>query len=161
MATRLILTPYAAEFPASNYPALTLVNQRPALAFDAAVAETCYWTAVVPQGFTGTVTATISYIMASATTGGVVFDAAIEAVTSGDALDLDSATSFDTVNTGVDSAVPGTAGYMEQITITMSNLDAAAAADYIRISLTRNVNHASDTAAGDCYILAVEIRDGA
>lgn len=34
MATRAILTPYAAEFPSSNFPQLTLSNRRPVLAFD-------------------------------------------------------------------------------------------------------------------------------
>jgi hypothetical protein len=29
MATRLVLTPYAAEFPATNFPQLTVVNTRP------------------------------------------------------------------------------------------------------------------------------------
>jgi len=161
MATRLLLLPYSAEFPATNFPQLLLVNRRPVLAFDTTTSETCYWTAVVPQGWTGTVTAVISYMMASAVSGGVAFDVAVEAVTNADALDLDAATSFDTVNTGTDAAVPGTAGYMEQISITLSNLDSAAAADYVRFSLARAVANAADTAAGDCYVLSVEIRDGA
>jgi len=161
MATRLILTPYAAEFPATNFPQLLLVNRHPVLAFDTTTGETAYWTAVIPQGWTGTVTAIISYMMASATSGGVAFDVAVEAVTSGDAVDLDAGTSFDTVNGGSDAAVPGTAGYMEQISITLSNLDSAAAGDLVRISLARDVADAADTAAGDCYVLSVEIRDGA
>src|SRR5512139_1640837 len=116
MATRLILTPNSAEFPSTNFPQLTIINstaRRPALAFDATTSETCYWTALVPQGWTGTVTCVISYCMASATSGGVAFDVAVEAVTSADALDLDASTSIDTVNAGNDAAVPGTAGYME------------------------------------------------
>lgn len=161
MATRLILTPLAAEFPASNFPQLTLSNRRPALAYDASTSETAYWTAVVPQGWTGTVTAVISYAMASATTGGVAFDVAVEAITSGDATDTDATTSFDTVNGGSDASVPGTAGYMEQLSITLSNLDSAAAADLMRISVARDVADAADTATGDCYVLAVEIRDAA
>jgi len=161
MATRFILTPQAAEFPATNFPQLNKVNTRPVLGFDAATSETCYWTVIVPQGWTGTVAAVISYMMASAVSGGVAFDVAIEAVTTGDALDLDNTSSFDTVNGGNDSAVPGTAGYMEQLSITLSNLDSAAAADYLRISLARDVADGNDTATGDCYVLEVEIRDGA
>lgn len=161
MATRLILTPLSAEFPATNFPQLTLSNRRPALAFDASTSETAYWTAVVPQGWTGTVTAVISYAMASATSGGVAFDVAVEAITSGDATDTDATTSFDTVNGGSDASVPGTAGYMEQLSITLSNLDSAAAGDLMRISVARDVADAADTATGDCYVFAVEIRDGA
>ena len=161
MATRLILTPLSAEFPATNFPQLTLSNRRPVLAFDASTSETAYWTAIVPQGWTGTVVAVISYAMASATTGGVAFDVAVEAITSGDATDTDAATSFDTVNGGSDASVPGTAGYMEQLSITLSNLDSAAAADLVRFSLARDVADAADTATGDCYVFAVEIRDAA
>ncbi len=67
----------------------------------------------------------------------MAFDVGVEAVTSGDAVDLDAGTSWDTVNAGNDATVPGTAGYMEQLSITISNLDSAAAADYIRWSLAR------------------------
>ena len=161
MATRFIGSPYSAEFPASNFPALTLSNRRPVLAFDASTSETCYWTTVIPQGWTGTVTAVISYAMASATSGGVAFDVAVEALTTGDATDTDATTSFGSVNTGTDSGVPATAGYMEQISITLSNLDSAAAADLVRISLARAVANAADTATGDCLVFCIEIRDGA
>lgn len=161
MATRFVGTPQAAEFPATNFPALTLSNRRPVLAFDASTSETAYWTFVAPQGWTGTMTAVISYAMASATTGGVAFDVAVEAVTSGDATDTDAATSFDTVNGGSDASVPGTAGYMEQLSITLTNADSIAAGDLVRVSLARDVADAADTATGDCYVFALEIRDGA
>ena len=161
MATRAILTPEAAHYPATNFPALLLSNRRPVLAFDASTSETAYWTFVAPQGMTGTWTAVISYAMASATTGGVAFDVAIEALSSGDAVDTDAATSFGTVNGGNDSGVPGTAGYMEQLSITLTNDDSIAAADLVRVSIARDVADAADTATGDCYLIACEIRDGA
>jgi hypothetical protein len=161
MATRAVLTPLSAEFPSTNFPQLTMINQRPVLAYDATTSETAYWSGVIPQGWTGTVTAVISYCMASATTGGVAFSVGVEAVTTADALDLDATTSFDTVNTGTDAAVPGTAGYMEQISITLTNLDSAAAADYVRFSVARAVADAADTATGDAQLVMVEIRDAA
>jgi predicted RecA/RadA family phage recombinase len=161
MATRAVLLPEAAHYPATNFPALLLSNRRPVLAFDASTSETAYWTFVAPQGITGTLTAVISYAMASATTGGVAFDVALEAISSGDALDTDATTSFDSVNTGTDAAVPGTAGYMEQISITLTNADSIAAADLVRVSVARAVANGADTATGDCYLIACEIRDGA
>jgi len=161
MATRAILLPEAAHYPATNFPALLLSNRRPVLAFDTTTSETAYWTFVAPQGVTGAWTAVISYAMASATTGGVAFDVALEAITSGDALDTDAATSFDTVNGGSDAAVPGTAGYMEQLSITLTNADSIAAADLVRVSVARDVADAADTATGDCFVFAIEIRDGA
>ena len=161
MATRVVLLPEAAHYPATNFPALLLSNRRPVLAFDASTSETAYWTFVAPQGITGTLTAVISYAMASATTGGVAFDVALEAISSGDALDTDATTSFDSVNTGTDSGVPGTAGYMEQISITLTNADSIAAGDLVRVSVARAVANGADTATGDCYCFAVELRDGA
>lgn len=161
MATRFVGTPLAAEFPSSNFPQLLLSNRRPVLAFDTTTSETAYWTFVAPQGLTGTITAVISYAMASATSGGVAFDVALEAISSGDATDTDATTSFGTVNAGNDSAVPGTAGYMEQLTITLTNADGVAAADLVRVSVARDVADAADTATGDCYVFAVEIRDAA
>lgn len=161
MATRAVLLPEAAHFPSTNFPQLTQSNRRPVLAFDATTSETAYWTLVAPQGLSGAQTLVISYAMASATTGGVAFDVAVEALSSGDAVDTDATTSFDTVNAGSDGTVPGTAGYMEQISITLTNADSMAAADYVRISVARDVADAADTATGDCYLLAAEWRDSA
>lgn len=163
MATRATFLPYAAEFPASNFPQLTLVNRRPALAFDAATDETCYWTGVAPQGMTGTLSIVISYVMASATSGTVGFQAQIEAITDGDSTDLDATTSFDSVNNSASTTVPGTAGYIDQISITLTNADSLAVADYFRLSLNRDADGSAitDSATGDVYVLSVEWRDGA
>lgn len=159
MATRGIFTPFSAEFPASNYPILTLINRRPALVFNDTTNQTCYWSMVAPQGLTSTYSFVITIMMASATTGDTDWDVAVEAVTSGDATDLDAGTSFDTVNSTDNTTVPGTAGYAQQITVTLTNNDSMAAADYLRFSLTRDA--ASDTATGDAYFLVAEFRDSA
>lgn len=163
MATRFIGLPESAHFPASNFPQLMVVNQRPVLAFDAATDETAYWTDIAPQGLTGTITLVLSYIMASATTGTVGIQAQIEAVTAGDATDLDATTSFDTVNNSASTTVPGTAGYLGQISITMTNADSIAVADYYRISVNRDADGTAitDSATGDLYLLAIELRDAA
>ena len=161
MATRATLLPESAHFPTTNFPASTVTNIRPVLWFDATTSETAYWTLVAPQGITGTLTLVITYLMASATTGGVAVDVAVEAVTSGDAVDLDAGTSFDAVNAASDAAVPGTAGFMEQITVTLTNADSIAAADYVRISIARDVADAADTATGDWGLILAEFRDAA
>ena len=158
--TRVILTPESAHFPSSAYPALTVINRRPVLAFDASTQETAYWTFVAPQGLSGALTAVVSYCMASATTGYIEFEVAIEAVTDADATDLDAATSFDTVNASGQVTVPGTAGYLDQASVTLTNADSIAAADYVRVSVSRDADDATnDTATGDLYLLAVEIRE--
>lgn len=162
MATRFVFTPYAAEFPAANFPQIMIVNTRPVLAFDAATAETCYWTGIAPVGLTGAITAVVHYMMASATAGKIDFSGAIEAITPGDAVDLDVASSIDTANTITAPTVPGTAGYESSFSITMTNADGIAAGDYFRFVLSRDATDATnDTASGDCYILGVELRDAA
>lgn len=161
MATRGVFLPQSAEYPASNFPQLLLVNRRFVLAFDAATDESCYWTGVAPQGLTGTLTLVVSYIMASATSGDVVWDAAVEAVTDGDATDLDAGDSFDTTNAATAATVPGTAGHIDQVSITLTNKDSIAVGDYFRVRLNRDANNAADTATGDAYVLSVELRDAA
>lgn len=157
--SRIVFTPNAAEFPATAFPQLLLINQRPALAFDAAADEICYWTGVAPQGLTGAIVVKLYYIMASAASGNVVLVAQIEAITDADATDLDAGTSFDSANTSATTAVPGTAGYMDVISITCTNADSIAAGDYFRLAVWRDVDP-NDTATGDLYLLAVEFTDG-
>ena len=161
MATRAILTPYSAEMPASNFPQLLLSNRRPALAFDAATPEAAYWTFIAPQGITGPVVAICTYAMVSATSGTTEFEVSVEAITDGDATDTDATTSFDSVNTG-SATVPGTAGYIDQISVTLTNADSIAAGDLVRVQVARDADDGTnDTATGDLYLLAVEIRDAA
>lgn len=159
--TRAELFPESAHFPSSNFPQVVTVNARPALAYDASTDETAYWTAFAPQGLTGTMNATVTYIMASATSGSARWGVQVEAVTDGDALDLDATTSFDTANTG-GATVPGTAGYIDQLAITLTNADSIAAGDYVRFAVYRDADGTSgtDDATGDAYLLGVEFRDG-
>jgi hypothetical protein len=77
----------------------------------------------------------------------------------GDAVDTDTADSFDSVNTGTDATVPATAGYVDTVSITLTNADSIAAGDLVRFRLTRAVANAADTATGDCLALAIEIQD--
>ena len=156
--TRFALTPESAHFPATNFPALSAVNARPVLAFDTTTAETCYWTVVAPQGLTGALSVIIHFFGNAAGTAGVAFDVAVEAITPSDAVDLDSATSFDTVNGG-NAATIATQGYQTSLSITLTNADSVAAGDYVRISLARDVADAGDNFAADAYVTLVEIRE--
>jgi hypothetical protein len=158
--TRAVFSALAAVFPAANFPQLTLVNRRPVLGFDASTAETCYFETVAPQGLTGAQNMIVHYFMASATSGKVDFEVAVEAVTPGDAVDLDAADSFDTANGITAPTVPGTAGYESSFTCTLTNVDSMAAGDHVRFSLKRDAaDGTNDTATGDCYVYKVEWRD--
>lgn len=162
MATRAVLTPGSAELPASNYPQFTTANAHPLLAFDAATDETAYWTLIAPQGITGQLDCIITYIMASATSGAVRWEVLVEAVTDGDSTDIDAGDSFDSTNSA-GATVPGTAGFIDQITVTLTNKDSIAAGDLVRILIRRDANGTTgtDDAAGDAYLVCAEIRDAA
>ena len=164
MATRFVFGPKSAQFPSTNFPELKIVHtteRRMVLAFDATTEEACQWETDVPQGWTAPITAIVKYSMASATANGVALGVSVEAVTPGDLLDLDTATSYDTENVGTDATVPGTAGFLDSISITLTTHDSSAAGDTIRFRLARKVAHATDTAAGDLHVHRVEIRDAA
>jgi hypothetical protein len=160
MATIVQCFPESAHFPSSNFAPLVMINRRPALAFDAGTVETVYWTFIAPTQMSGALTAKIHYIMASATTGTVDWEVALEAVTPGDATDLDAGTSFDTLNSA-SGTVPGTAGYEQVISVTLTNADSIAVGDLVRISLNRDADDAgaNDSATGDAYVLGIEIQD--
>lgn len=163
MATRAVLLPISAEFKTSTFPALLQLSDaagaRKVLAFDAATDEAAYWTFVAPVGWTAPLYVVISYAMASATSGNTIWDVAVEAVASGDATDLDAGESLDTANTSAADAVPGTAGYLKQVTVTLTTHDSSVANDMIRLRIRRVGSSGSDTATGDAYLLVAEVRD--
>lgn len=165
MAARslFVFRPGDAEFKTSTFPGPGVSSDasgaRPYLAFDAAADEACYFTFIAPQGLTAPLTAILTYAMASATSGNVICDAALEAISDGDALDTDASESLDTTNTSSATAVPGTAGYIDQLSITLTNNDGIAAGDLCRLRVRRVGSNGSDTATGDLQLLAVELRD--
>ena len=161
MATRAGFTPFSAEFPSTNFPQLTTIHstdRRPALAFDAATSEKCFWTTVAPQGLSGAQTLIATCVMASATSGTLALRATVEAITPLDAVAVATANSYDTTNSSSNTTVPGTLIEFA-LSITLTNADGMAAGDSVRIALDRDV--ATDSAAGDAYILGAEWRDSA
>lgn len=156
--TVAFLTPESAHFSTSNFPGLSVVNSRPVLAYDQSTQETCYWTVACPQAFTAPFTTIIHMFGNAASTNATYWEVAVEAVTPGDATDLDSTTSFDTVNTG-NVGMPATQGYQTSLSVACTNGDSAAAGDYVRISVARDADNGSDNFAADAYVTLVELRD--
>lgn len=154
--TRFVLTPESAHFPTSNFPALSAINGRPVLLYDASTDETAYWTVVAPQGLSGALSAKIHYICANATSGTAAWQVSVEAVSDGDATDLDAGTSFDTANAGT-GTVPGTNGYIDVISVTLTNDDSIAPGDYVRFAINRDVS--ADSVSNDLALLVVEIQE--
>jgi hypothetical protein len=160
--TRGEFFPESAHFPAANFPQLVSypsATNRLGLAFDATNQETAYFTFVMPQGVVGALSLILHCFAASAVSGGVVFNAAVEAITPADAFDVDSGVSFDTANVSAAVTVPATAGYMFAVPIPLVTVDTIAAGDYARLAIARVPANAGDTAAGDAVVLAIELRE--
>jgi len=132
---------------------------RPLHLFDAGADEADYFSDVAPQGITPPLKMVATIAMVSATTGNLIIDGAIEALTDGDSMDTDTSESLDTTNTSAATAVPGTAGNIKQISVTLTNNDSIAAGDYYRLRFRRVGSNGSDSAAGDMALIELELRD--
>lgn len=168
MATGIVtLNPGAAVFPdgtASNLaPQLARVKSSAGapmpyfyqLNFDAGQREQVSWQFVMPPNYLSAPILRVQYKMTSATSGAVAIDGRIAAVTPGDSTDVD-AKAFGSANTTTDT-VPGTAGYMKQIALTMTNADSLAAGDFVVVYFARDGAAGGDTATGDMEVLSVTL----
>jgi len=149
----------AFHLPASNAPRLGVVQDRAFLAFDDATPQHAKTRHVRMPGQYGggTLKATITYFMASATSGTVDFEVSVEAIGEADAVDLDAGESFDSAN-AASATVPATAGHVAMLTITLTNKDDVEAGDTVRFKLQRDADDAAnDTAVGDARVVGLEI----
>lgn len=124
--------------------------------FDASTDEHIMWAFVMPNDYSSAPVLKVHYKMASATSGNVVWGAVVMAVSDGDAQDVDADT-FDSANTAT-VTVPGTAGYLNVASITMTNADSVAAGDTVIVCLYRDADNASDTATGDAEAVNAELQ---
>ncbi len=158
--TLLIFTPLHNEPPSANFATLDTRNQHPVLDFDATTNESAVFSAVLPRNYAATtgLTVYIHYSMSSATTNTVDWDISFERI--GDQqLDID-ADSFAAVNSVDNTTVPGTSGFVDIVNVTFTDgadMDSVAVGELFRIKVTRDA--ASDDAAGDAELHAVEIKE--
>lgn len=106
----------------------------------------------------GTLKADIHFATASDATNDLAVDAYVEAKTPDtDTLDMETATSWDTANSGTVSVAATTAGDPLKLTITLTNKDSVAAGDLVRFGFRRDCDSANDDITGDVFIYSVEI----
>jgi hypothetical protein len=142
-----------AKLPASNPATIDRSAAADKLLFDATTSECAEWQFVWPSDYLSGGVLRILYSAASATSGSFNADVSIQAVTPGDSADIDT-DSYDTVNNCDDASVPGTAGYLDVISCTLTNKDSVAAGDHVRLKLCRDVG---DTATGDIEVRGLEL----
>lgn len=154
-----VLSPKAAQVPdgeESRLERITIASgDRYVLNF--AAGEELIWTIPsLSDGYqNGDLNLEVFCVMESATSGDVILNAYVEAISNADSLDLDSTTSFDSINTST-TAVAGTAGHLFKVTITLTNKDGVAVGDHVRIKLVRD---ASDVATGNLRVLGGKLKE--
>jgi hypothetical protein len=125
------------------------------LAFDAAATEAVQAALAMSLYGSGNLTVKVYWYADTATSGDVVWGASIQAVTPGDAQDLE-ADAWATENTATGTA-NGTGQGPVVTTITVSNLDSVAAHDLVNLRIRRIGGNGSDTMSGDAILLRVEV----
>lgn len=133
---------------------------RPVLTFDDTDEEAATSPEYPVDGWAGgTLKAEIAIASDSDSTNGCVFDVAVECVTVGDAVDLETLEGFDTVNSSGDIDLSGAAAAGELITatITLSNDDSITDGDTIRVGIRRDTDNGNDDASGDMYLYWIRL----
>lgn len=158
MATGTILLGVPPQgYDGTNPPGEVVVNGRTQIALDAATDEPWFWVLRMPQDYASGPVLKLQFASASATTGDVIVQAELFAVTPNDSAAV-SSDSYDTANASAATTVPATtAGRLFEISITLTNADSLAAGDYLAIRASRDANNGSDTMAGDLYLLAASL----
>jgi hypothetical protein len=157
--TLAVFTPLHNEPPAANAATIDLRNQHPVLDFDTTTGEIAIFRSIMPRSYAGTtgVTVYVTWAASTATSGTIGWLVGFERV--GVALDID-ADSFAADNTITAATVNATSGIPTTTNITFTDgadMDSIAVGEVFRLKITRDV--ASDTAAGDAELLAVEIKE--
>lgn len=142
-------TPEEAQFLATSFPAIVKNNGTnfpvSGLAFDGAADEAAFWKFVAVNYGSGNLTLTIYWYADSGTTGDVVWDAQISAITPNtDSQDIET-DGLATVQSFTDSHLGTTAQRLHSCDIAISNLDSLAAGDFVHLRLNRDANNAADT----------------
>lgn len=161
MATREILLPPAAWYPSSDIASFASAQLQVKQSstsvpsprwlewlFDANTDEFVLTSFVMPANYVGSPVLKVYYKCTNATSGTAAFEAQMSAVSDGDAADVD-ADALAAVNAG-SATVPGTTGYPDVISITMTNADSVAAGDHVVVSLNRDIS--ADSVANDLEV---------
>jgi len=157
MATGTIPLPVESAVPdATNPPGKSYFNSKPQWLFDDTTDEILHWTFRMPENYASGLTLKCQYKMASATTNEVIVACEVMAVSDGDAQDVD-ADSYDTANTSSAATVPGTAGYLDEVSLTLTNADSVAAGDFTAIKFRRDADNVGDDATGDMELIALSL----
>lgn len=131
----------------TNIPVLSL-------AFDAALDEAAFWRIPIVRYGSGNLTCVVYWYADTASSGDIVWEAAIAAITpDADTQDIET-DSLATIQKVTDSHLGTTGQRLHQASITISNLDSLAALDDVAFRIRRLGNSdAADTMTGDALLV--------
>ena len=122
-------------------------------AFDGTTAETIYAQFPLLNYGSGNITLKLHWYADTASSGDVVFESALAAITPDiDTQDVETK-AFTTANTVTDTHLGTTGQRLHQTSITISNLDSAAANDEMWLRIKRLPADAADTMVGDALLV--------
>ena len=154
-----LLLPEEAQFLATSFPAYVKNNGTnfpvSGLSYDAAADEAAFWRIVANNYGSGNITLTIFWYADNASTGNVVWEAQISAITPNtDTQDIET-DGLATLNFVQDTHLGTTGQRLHSCDITISNLDSLAADDVVHIRIARDANgtNATDDLANDAILL--------
>lgn len=164
MATvRQILAPEEAQFLSSAFPQFVKANGTnfpvAGLAYDASTDEAAFWKLRAMAYGSGNLTLNLAWYADTASTGNVVWEAQIAAITPNtDTQDVETK-AFATLNYVQDTHLGTTGQRLHECTITISNLDSLAAGDVVWLRIARDANgtNATDDMAGDAILTLSEL----
>lgn len=159
MATvRMVLAPEDALFLATAFPQYSKINGTnmpvSGLAFDGTTSELCHWQFPILSYGSGNLTLTVLWYADTATSGGVVWEGTIRALTpDADTQDIET-DAYATATNVADTHLGTTGQRLHTCAITISNLDSVANLDLVTVRLARLPANASDTMTGDAIMVA-------
>jgi hypothetical protein len=154
------LDPAAAQFLSTAFPAAVKNGTNfPVfgLAYDAATDEAAFWLIRAVNYGSGNLTVAIDWYADTATSGDVVWEVQLAAITPDtDSQDVETK-ALATLNNVTDSHLTGTGQRLHRASVTVSNLDSLAANDDVWIRIARDANNAADTLAGDVILVLATV----
>jgi hypothetical protein len=157
------LLPEEAQFLAASFPAYVKTNGSnfpvSGLAYDATADEAAFWKFIADNYGSGNLTIRIFWYADTATSGSVIWEAQIAAITPNtDSQDVET-DGLATLNFVSDAHIGTTGQRVHSCDITLSNLDSIAAGDLVHIRIARDANGTSgtDDMTGDAVLIAAQV----
>lgn len=153
----------AGKLRTTDFPALVQANGTnypvPGYAFDAAADEAIWLTFVATSYGSGNVTVRIFWYADTASSGTVVWECQMAAITANvDTQDIET-DALDTLNFVQDTHLGTTAQRLHSADVAVSNTDSVAAGDYVTLRVARDADgtSATDSMTGDAIVPLVVV----